>query len=357
VFEISIDCREIVIGRRTGLSRNLIAFLKAVAKNQKSSLLLVDEQTDTNFLSQIFRGVSYDFAFIRKSGVFYDQFIIPKLVFCRAKKFFSIYPKFPVILPFLGVEVYVFIADIISFSWLQISFLTLFGRLPKKIFTPTDTSKYKIEKVVKREVIRVYQDLSYILKDELNSSVDEEISLAMEKKGIEKGKFILYVGNFNPHKNVEVLIRAFNLIENLVLGLGLKLVLAGGGGKKGKEILEADKIKIIGNVDDQVLRWLYRNSLFFICPSLDEGHGLPPLEACCFGKAVIVSDIPVFRETMGRCAIFFDPKSPKDLAEKILLLYKNETLRKELEAKSKEVAKFFTSFDFGEKILEHIFSE
>ncbi len=355
MFDIAIDCREIVIGRKTGLSRNLIAFLKAVAKNQKSSLLLVDNQTDLNFLSQIFHGVSYDFAFIKKSGVLYDQFIIPNLIFGKTKKFFSIYPKFPVILPFLGIEVYVFIADIIGFSWLQISFLRLFGRLPKKIFTPTDTSKHNIERIVKREVIRVYQDLSYILKDQLNSSVDEEISSAMRKNGIEKGKFILYIGNFNPHKNVGVLVRAFNLIQDSGLDLGLILVLAGGGGRKGREILETDKIKIIKNVDDQVLIWLYKNSLFFVCPSLDEGHGLPPLEACCFGKAVIVSDIPVFRETMGKCALFFDPKSPKDLAEKILLLYKNETLRKELELKSKEVAKFFTSFDFGEKIFEHVF--
>jgi len=357
VFDIAIDCREIVIGRRTGLSRNLIAFLKAVAKNRKSSLLLLDDQTDANFLAQIFHDVSYDFAFIKKSGVFYDQIIIPKLIFGRTKKFFSIYPKFPVILPLLGIEVYLFIADIISFSWLQIGFLRLFGRLPKRIFTPTDTSRYNIEKIVRRQVIRVYQDLSYILGDELNSSVDEEISSAMKKKGIEKGKFILYVGNFNPHKNVEVLVRAFNLMQNVGLDLGLILVLAGGGGKKGKEISETDKIKIIKNVDDQVLRWLYKNSLFFICPSLDEGHGLPPLEACCFGKAVIVSDIPVFRETMGKCAIFFDPKSPKDLAQKIHLLYSNERLRRDYEMKSQKVAKFFTSFDFGEELFKLIFSE
>jgi glycosyltransferase involved in cell wall biosynthesis len=150
------------------------------------------------------------------------------------------------------------------------------------------------------------------------------------------------------------LVEAFRLIENK---LDLKLVLAGGGGRKAQRISETDKIKILENIDENILRWLYKNSIFFVFPSLDEGQGIPPLEACYFGKAVIVSDIPVFRETMGRCAIFFDPKSPKDLAEKILLLYKNETLRKELEAKSKEVAKFFTSFDFGEKIFEHIFSE
>jgi len=70
------------------------------------------------------------------------------------------------------------------------------------------------------------------LGDELNSSVDEEISSALKKKGIEKGKFILYVGNFNPHKNVEVLVRAFNLMQNVGLDLGLILVLAGVVGRK-----------------------------------------------------------------------------------------------------------------------------
>jgi glycosyltransferase involved in cell wall biosynthesis len=355
VFEICIDCREIVRDRKTGLSRCLVSFLKNVSKNKKSSLIIADNTTDTDFLKEIFEGNKFDnkfdFIFLKRSGAFYDQIFIPLAIFGKTKRFFSIYPKFPIILPFLRTEVFIFVADLIDFSWYQLAFLKVFGRLPKKIFTLTDTSKYKIQRLVKREVIRVYQDLSYIIESEKILSSNYEI---LREKGIEPGKFILYVGNFNPHKNVGTLVEAFSLIEDK---LDLKLVLAGGGGRKAQRISETDKIKILENIDENILRWLYKNSIFFVFPSLDEGQGIPPLEACCFGKAVIVSDIPVFRETLGRCAIFFDPKSPKDLAEKILLLYKNETLRKELEAKSKEVAKFFTSFDFGEKIFEYIFSE
>lgn len=356
MFEICIDCREIVRGRKTGLSRCLVSFLKNVSKNKKSSLIIADNTTDTEFLKEIFEGNKFDnkfdFIFLKRSGAFYDQIFIPLAIFGKTKRFFSIYPKFPIILPFLRTEVFIFVADLIDFSWYQLAFLKVFGRLPKKIFTLTDTSKYKIQRLVKREVIRVYQDLSYIIESEkILLSNNYEI---LREKGIEPGKFILYVGNFNPHKNVGTLVEAFRLIENK---LDLKLVLAGGGGRKAQRISETDKIKILENIDENILRWLYKNSIFFVFPSLDEGQGIPPLEACCFGKAVIVSDIPVFRETLGKCAIFFDPKSPKDLAEKILLLYKNEALRKELEVKSKEVAKFFTSFDFGEKIFEHIFSE
>jgi Glycosyltransferase len=204
----------------------------------------------------------------------------------------------------------------IDFSWNQLAFLKVFGRLPKKIFTLTDTSKYKIQRLVKREVIRVYQDLSYIIESEKILSSNYEI---LREKGIKPGKFILYVGNFNPHKNVGTLIEAFRLIENK---LDLKLVLAGGGGRKAQRISETDKIKILENIDENILRWLYKNSIFFVFPSLDEGQGIPPLEACFFGKAVIVSDIPVFRETMGRCAIFFDPKSPKDLAAPLFFFTK-----------------------------------
>jgi glycosyltransferase involved in cell wall biosynthesis len=85
--------------------------------------------------------------------------------------------------------------------------------------------------------------------------------------------------------------------------------------------------------------------------------GNPPLEACYYGKAVICSDIPVFRETMGSCAVFFDPKSPKDLAQKMLLLYRNENLRREVEIKCEKVGKEFASHDSGEEIFKIIFGQ
>jgi len=360
VFDIAIDCREIVYGRKTGLSRCLISFLTSISKSEKSSLIIADNTTDINFLRNIFSGKKFDFIFLKRSGVFYDQFFIPLAIFGKAKRFFSIYPKFPIILPSLGIEVYVFVADLIDFSRYQLNFLKIFGRLPKKIFTLTDASKHKIQKLVGREVIRVYQDLSYIMNPEEDVGSGENFSYdygntpILREKGIERDKFILYVGNFNPHKNVKVLVDAFKLIEDR---LDLKLVLAGGGGRKAQRISETDRIKIVEKVNEGILRWLYKNSLFFVFPSLDEGQGFPPLEACCFGKAVIVSDIPVFRETMGKCAIFFDPKSPQDLAQKILLLCSNERLRRDYEMKSQKVAKFFTSFDFGEELFKLIFSE
>jgi len=122
VFEICIDCREIVRGRKTGLSRCLVSFLRNVSKNKKSSLIIVDNTTDTEFLKEIFEGNKFDFIFLKRSGAFYDQIFIPLAIFGKTKRFFSIYPKFPIILPFLKIEVFIFVADLIDFSWYQLAF-------------------------------------------------------------------------------------------------------------------------------------------------------------------------------------------------------------------------------------------
>jgi glycosyltransferase involved in cell wall biosynthesis len=83
------------------------------------------------------------------------------------------------------------------------------------------------------------------------------------------------------------------------------------------ETADADAAIVLGGLSDGQLKALYRNALCFVFPSLYEGFGLPPLEAMSCGCPVLASDIDVLHEVCGDTAVFFDPRSPADLARKI----------------------------------------
>ena len=70
--------------------------------------------------------------------------------------------------------------------------------------------------------------------------------------------------------------------------------------------------------DDDVLADLYSHAACLVFPSLQEGFGIPLLEAATFGCPVACSDIEVFREVMGESAHFFDPSQPSEIASAIL---------------------------------------
>lgn len=116
--------------------------------------------------------------------------------------------------------------------------------------------------------------------------------------------FILAVGRLNVRKNLQRLIEAF---ERHPTDLELLVVGAADGvtGITGYSGLDR-RIRFLGALPDGQLKWLYENCAYFVFPSLDEGFGLPLLEAHAFGAPAIVSDIPSFRE-LGLASGYFDP--------------------------------------------------
>jgi glycosyltransferase involved in cell wall biosynthesis len=122
--------------------------------------------------------------------------------------------------------------------------------------------------------------------------------------------YILYVGNNYPHKNLERLKLAHQkLIEG---GLDYELILA------------------TGYVSDEELDKLYKNASLFVFPSLSEGFGLPPLEAMKRGIVVASSNTTCLPEILGDAAIYFDPLSIDDMAEKLKKALTNIELRERL---------------------------
>lgn len=137
--------------------------------------------------------------------------------------------------------------------------------------------------------------------------------------GLVPGKYVLSVASHDPRKNLARLVDAYELLPS-DFRHEYPLVLAGGGGDSFR-LLPQDRTKIstysIGYVADPKLRWLYANAALVVFPSLNEGFGLPVVEALAAGASVAVSDIPIMRWVAEEWADYFDPMDPHSIAETI----------------------------------------
>jgi glycosyltransferase involved in cell wall biosynthesis len=150
-----------------------------------------------------------------------------------------------------------------------------------------------------------------------------------------KQPFIMHVGSPFPHKNIERLIVAFELMKEK--HPDLQLVLAG---KKefyfeqlSKQIANSpvkNSIIVPGFVSDTELKWLYENAAAYVLPALSEGFGLPGLEAMAHDCPLVSSNATCLPEVYGDAAVFFDPENAEDIAAKVGQVISDKKLRKEL---------------------------
>ncbi|MGI8759080.1 MAG: glycosyltransferase family 4 protein, partial [Acidimicrobiales bacterium] len=135
-----------------------------------------------------------------------------------------------------------------------------------------------------------------------------------------QGPFVAFTGTLEPRKNVPALVRAMARLAPT--HPGLKLVLAGHRGWGGAEVdatvatsgLE-ERVINLGYVDDAVLPALYRQAAAVAYPSLEEGFGLPALEALACGAAVVTSSGSAMEEVAGGAALLVRPGDEVGLTE------------------------------------------
>jgi glycosyltransferase involved in cell wall biosynthesis len=161
-------------------------------------------------------------------------------------------------------------------------------------------------------------------------------------------KYILYVGNVKPNKNLSALVKAFGLIcdkvhHDLVI-VGKKEGFITGDGIVAKEAERLGaRVQFTGYVnDDESLRQYFAHADALVFPSLYEGFGLPPLEAMAAGCPVLVSTAASLPEICGDAAVFCDPHRPEDIALKLLGLLMNEEMQDKIRRKGYEQARAFT---------------
>ena len=138
--------------------------------------------------------------------------------------------------------------------------------------------------------------------------------------------YVLAVGALEPRKAPELLVAAHERAR--AAGLSAPLVLAGDGPLR--PALEGAEVTLLGRVPDEQLPALYAGALALVCASSDEGFGFTPLEALAQGTPAVVTDLPVFRETLGDAALRFPSDDAEALAAALLRVEREPELRERL---------------------------
>jgi glycosyltransferase involved in cell wall biosynthesis len=143
--------------------------------------------------------------------------------------------------------------------------------------------------------------------------------------------YVLYLGRLNIRKNLARLMSAFAAAQLS----DHQLVLAGPPDSSGGDLAAhaarqglVDRVRFTGRIADADLPALLRNADAFAYVSLEEGFGVPPLEAMAFGVPVLCSDIPALRETAADGgALFADAHHVDSIAQGLTRAVNDETFR------------------------------
>lgn len=198
-------------------------------------------------------------------------------------------------------------------------------RKSRRIITPTE--------YVKNQLLEVYgkklRSKISVVYEGVNSELLNLHSRPTSFKQFSK-PFLLYVGNFYPHKNVNRLIQAYTNLSTSLQN-ELDLVLIGPDNlfaKRLKEQVSNASIYFYHNASMQDLAYCYQHARCLIHPSLSEGFGLPIVEAAQFGLPIVASDLPVFHELIGNTFYTFQPLDVEDITKTITAVLGHKTLKK-----------------------------
>ena len=167
--------------------------------------------------------------------------------------------------------------------------------------------------------------------------------------GLDEHPYFIFVGRVDPRKNISGLIEAYmELPEGIRSDNLLALVLSGRPQdleefqNRYGHLLNADGIVYLRDVPQRDLYHLYSSALSFVFPTLDEGFGLPVLEAMQSGCPVIASDLSCIPEIAGEAAILVDPRNSTALMKSMILLAQSPGKREEYMRRGLERASCFS---------------
>ena len=296
-----VDAREFVLGRRTGIGRYLEGLL--VGLRGKVDIILAGNPAATPRSLARLSVV----ALKKESGVWLDHYELGQM----AKKvgadfFFSPYYKVPV---FCGLPMIDTVHDLTD--WRIKGFGSSGRRLAARIgwkmslqrvrrilvdsqYTAEDLKRFAPS--VAEKVRVVYPDLSEAWYQEALAHVDE----------VEREKSLLYVGNFKPHKNVDLLVRAVAELKAAGCWSGWLLRLVGGGGQdllRVRDLVASldlrREVEVFGQLPEEELVTCYKTSRWLVTLSVYEGFGYPAVEAMACGCPVIFHAASSLPEVIG----------------------------------------------------------
>ncbi|HTO13365.1 MAG TPA: glycosyltransferase family 1 protein [Candidatus Binatia bacterium] len=171
-------------------------------------------------------------------------------------------------------------------------------------------------------------------------------------------RYVLYVGNFLPHKNLPCLLRAWSALPPTIRGTH-RLILAGGdrGGRPALEALArtlgvSAGVGFAGLVADEDLPAVYGGAAALVLPSLEEGFGLPALEAMACGAPVIASQRGALPEVVGDAGVLIDPERDDALTAALTRVLGDDAARAALARRGLARAATFTAERTAGRVID-----
>jgi len=366
-MRLGVDAREIQDGVVTGIGRSLANFVAYFSAHEtRHELVLFAERKLPMRIEKPCREV-----IIPGGATFYwDQCQLAR----QLKKngidlFYSPYYKLPLLSPIPAINQILDLMYLVypvyrrDLGILGRSYYATVGRACAgkaiNIITDSEHAKGDIVRLwkVKPEKITV---IPLGLADRYIPVSDRERHAQVRKKFALPERYLLYLGNFKPHKNVVSLVRAFAAIRERIEGW--KLVLAGpldGHGEKLRRQvsdLGLDKdVVFTGTIreEDQPEALLSLADVF-VFPSLYEGFGIPPLEAMACGTPVVAAKLTAIPEVVGDAGLLVDPLNIDELAGATLSLLKDRDLHGRHAARGLARAEQFRGEQTAGRLYRHI---
>lgn len=282
----------------------------------------------------------------RAARIAWQQVVLPRLVHaCGADVFHGPGYLAPAAMP---VATVVTLYDLLAFDHPE--FCERYNRLHYRLALPAGLRRAR--KVIvpsaatRRSVARwfpaVYEDTVVVpLGVERRFAGPQDPELDVRERYRLPERYLLWVGNVEPKKNVGVLLAA--LAELRGQGVSVPtLVIAGQLSWGTNELMRRflalgleHHVVFLGRVEDAHLPALYREAAAFCFPSLAEGFGLPPLEAMAAGTPVVVSDRGALPEVVGNAGLVVPAEDVAGWAAAIVRVLEDEALRASLRARGR----------------------
>lgn len=365
-MKLGIDVREIQNGIFTGIGRPLMDFIRFC------------EQSGSDISVSLFSEKKLPFIFTervtnivlppRSLTFFWDQFDLPDAIRrARCDIFYSPYYKIPVRCPCKIVSAILDLMYLVYPPYVnQMNPLKrLYYMTVGKYFAHKATAIWTSSQHSKLDIIRLYkirpEQISVIPLSVADDYFFDVPSAEIEKVRFEfklQNPYLLFIGNFKPHKNISNLLRAFKELSMEYKDLDLVLV---GPYSHNYHIMKTHirewaldkRVRFTGPLKDiATQRALYHGARVFVFPSLYEGFGIPPVEAMACGVPVVASNATSIPEVVGTDAMLVDASRSQELARGIRDILKNDSLREDLIRRGKIRAEQFRSSKISQRLLD-----
>jgi glycosyltransferase involved in cell wall biosynthesis len=219
------------------------------------------------------------------------------------------------------------------------------ARRARAIICPSEATKRATVRLFRVDPDRCHV-IPHGVETEFSLPLSTEIRAGVTARYALPPRYLLQVGTVQPRKNYVASLRA---LKRIPVEQRIPLVVVGGFGWKYDAVVEAvrdlelrDWVRFVGYAGMSDLPPLYQMALAVLFPSLDEGFGLPLLEAFAAGTPVVASNVGAIPEVAGAAALLCRPDDDEGLAQNLLRLMTDSQLRERQIAAGRARAALYT---------------